>query len=163
MKVNLSLSRRVIFFVMMIISQGYLPFAFATGPSVINQPLIIGNLIQGETLTVSPGNWSIAPSSLTFQWFRCAAETFDSCSSITGATNSSYVLNAADNGSRIQASVAALPAGGGTTAVSSISGIVLAMPSVISLPTISGDTNRGTALSASQGLWNANVIIAFYQ
>jgi RHS repeat-associated protein len=66
-----------------------------TAPAVSGQPLV------GSTLTVSNGSWSSSTEiygalSYSYQWERCAYDG-TGCSSISGATSSSYMVTSADN------------------------------------------------------------------
>ena len=137
--------------------------ANAVGPANTALPLISGNLVSGQILTVTDGTWNSAPSSLLYQWFKCSSDVVSSCTSISGATSASYLISASDVGSRFQVSVTALASGGGTTAVSPLSGVAITLAVSTSLPVISGDSTRGTTLTTTQGLWNVSVIVASYQ
>ena len=56
-------------------------------------PVITGTTTVGQTLTVTPGTWSNTPT-LTYQWRR-------SGSPIAGETDTTYLLDAADEGETI--------------------------------------------------------------
>ena len=137
--------------------------AHAAGPTNTALPTISGNFVSGQVLTVTSGNWDSAPSSLLYQWFKCSSDVASSCSSINGATGTSYAISSLDVGSRFQVSVTALTSGGGTTAVSPISGVVLTSATATSLPLVSGEVGRGATLTTTQGTWNVNVVVAMYQ
>jgi hypothetical protein len=62
-----------------------------------------GCAVVGQTLAVSNGTWSNNPASFSYQWERCTTTsaqppTTGSCSAISGATSSSYTVQAADVG-----------------------------------------------------------------
>ena len=86
-------------------------------------PAISGVLRVGSRLSASTGNWSGAPSSFNYQWYRCGT-TGQSCEAIPGAVGSSYVVASADKGSTLRVSVVAVAAGGSATATSSAVGPV---------------------------------------
>jgi hypothetical protein len=65
----------------------------------------------GETLTTSTGNWQGNPTSFAYRWSRCDANGAN-CSPITNATNSTYILVAADKGQRLVVTVIASNAAG---------------------------------------------------
>ena len=91
-------------------------------PVVSTQPVITGTAQQGDTLSVSNGEWSADPNSndpngYTYAWEDCDS-TGTVCSSIGGATSSSYTLQASDIGSTIVAVVTASNFGGQSSATS---------------------------------------------
>lgn len=61
----------------------------------------------GATVTANPGKWNYLPSSYTYQWERCSANTDASCQAITGATKDSYVLTDDDASQFVRVSVKA--------------------------------------------------------
>jgi DNA-binding beta-propeller fold protein YncE len=75
-------------------------------PSPVVYPAIQGILHVGQSLTASSGRWN-SPDPLTFayQWRRCS--TASACTTIAGATNSTYLLTHADVGHRLQVVVSA--------------------------------------------------------
>ena len=70
---------------------------------------------QGDTLTTTNGSWSNSPTSFSYQWQQCSS----SCTNITGATTSSYVLQSSDVGKAVDVIVTATNAGGSTAAQAS--------------------------------------------
>jgi hypothetical protein len=79
-------------------------------------PQITGVPLIGQTLTVSNGTWT-GPGTITFtySWRLCDANG-GSCAAITGATNASFLLTAADAGHALRARVTARNANGSTAA-----------------------------------------------
>ncbi|MGA7205120.1 MAG: hypothetical protein WBX27_10870 [Specibacter sp.] len=81
---------------------GFAPRSTSTVPTVVRNatmatvsaPRITGTLKAGSALTASNGNYSPAPTSVSFQWYRNGA-------AISGARNRVYKLVAADNGKSI--------------------------------------------------------------
>jgi hypothetical protein len=70
-------------------------------PSVTSDPIIAGTPEVGRTLTVA-AQWTGNPTpTATWQWLRCSATDDSECSPIPGATADSYVVNAADIGSKL--------------------------------------------------------------
>ncbi len=61
----------------------------------MNSPTISGSPQVGALLTADPGDWDGNPTSFTYQWFSCDVN-FDDCPDISGATDSTYVVQAAD-------------------------------------------------------------------
>jgi hypothetical protein len=76
-------------------------------------------LVEGQTLTASPGSWSGNPApTFTYQWSRCD-NTGANCSTILNATSSTYLLAPADVGSTMMVAVTASNSSGSTGPVSS--------------------------------------------
>jgi hypothetical protein len=74
----------------------------------VTPPTISGQARQGSTLFTTDGTWTydLAYLSYAYQWLRCDAAGAN-CNDIAGATNASYLLTAADVGSRIRSEVTA--------------------------------------------------------
>ena len=95
-----------------------------TRPSRLSAPSISGDVRVGATLTGLPGTWAGSPApSFSYQWMRC---TRSQCSSISGATASSYILVSADQGKGIRLDVAATNSAGTARASSATTGPVAA-------------------------------------
>ena len=58
----------------------------------------------GQTLTADPGAWTGAPTSYQYAWQRCNSSG-NGCGTISGATGTTYLLVAADNGHTIRVEV----------------------------------------------------------
>ena len=92
----------------------------AAMPAVLiatRQPAITGDPRPGQTLVVSQGTWSPAAATSTYAWQRCSASG-RLCAPIAGATDSVYVVTAADAGKGLVAIVTASSAGGRQSAFS---------------------------------------------
>ena len=87
-------------------------------------PTVSGTAQQGDTLTASNGSWSNSPSSYGYQWQDCVSSS--SCSNVSGATGSSYVLQSSDVGDTVDVVVTASNAGGSGSASSAQTGVVTA-------------------------------------
>ncbi|HTU28921.1 MAG TPA: hypothetical protein VMF07_06045, partial [Solirubrobacteraceae bacterium] len=59
-----------------------------TTPTNTGRPQVSGTPDVGDTLSVSPGTWTVAPTSYAYQWQRCSSE---GCATIQGATAQTYV------------------------------------------------------------------------
>ena len=78
-------------------------------------PVISGTAQAGQTLTTTNGTWTNSPTSYAYQWYDS-----DTSNAISGATSSTYVLQASDVGHQIKVSVtAANTAGSSSPAMSS--------------------------------------------
>ncbi|WP_243695264.1 PQQ-dependent sugar dehydrogenase [Agromyces protaetiae] len=80
-------------------------------------PIISGTSAVGSTLTVNPGTWSPTPTGGGYRWNRNG-------SAISGATNSTYRLVAADAGTSITVTVTASRAGYTTTSRTSAARVI---------------------------------------
>ena len=129
--------------------------ALAVGPTATALPTISGTLSVGQTLNVTNGTWDPALANApSFQWYRCVSQNVATCSQISGATSSSYLLASADGANYLQVQVTALNAGGGTTVTSAITGRVATQATVTTSPVITGSVAVGATLSLSSGTWS---------
>ena len=95
----------------------------ALPPSNNTPPTVSGQATQGRALNVAHGSWT-SNASFHEQWMRCNTAG-GNCSPIAGATGLSYLLGAADVGSRIRVREAAgNTAGFGTPVFSAATGTV---------------------------------------
>jgi hypothetical protein len=87
-------------------------------PANQSPPVISGTPEEGKTLTTTNGNWTgTAPITYTYSWRRCDA-VGGSCSGISGANQSTYVLKRPDVGNTIRVRVTARNTDGSTPATS---------------------------------------------
>ena len=101
-----------------------LPVGTRLGPPVnTTLPGIDGAAAVGQRLTATAGAWSRSPSSLSFRWRRCNSGG-DACSEIPGAGASSYLVTAAEAGSRLRVVVTAANQAGSAAAVSDPTAVV---------------------------------------
>jgi streptogramin lyase len=77
-------------------------------------PSISGTPVVGSRLSTSHGTWSGSPAAYGFQWARCATSQ-EACVPILGATNATYIPQAADVGHTLAVVVEATNAGGSAT------------------------------------------------
>ena len=106
-------------------------------------PAITGTAQQGQTLTASTGSWTNSPTSYAYAWSHCTP----TCSAISGATKSTYLLAAADVGTTVTVTVTASNAGGpGAPATSAPTATVTALPVSVTQVLAAGaaDTNLPT-------------------
>ena len=90
------------------------PVLDASGPS----PTITGTAQQGDTLSVSNGNWDNDPTQFGYVWEDCDS-TGTVCAPISGAASSNtYTVQSTDVGSTIEVVVTASNAGGENPATS---------------------------------------------
>ncbi|HEX8742497.1 MAG TPA: hypothetical protein VF712_05140 [Thermoleophilaceae bacterium] len=137
----------------------------ATAPVNTALPAISGSAQHGQTLTASTGTWTgTTPITYAYQWRRCDA-TGASCSDISGATSSTYVVQQADvtsPASTIRVAVTASNSAGSAAATSTQTASVSATAPVnTALPTISGGAQHGQTLTASNGTWTGSTPMTF--
>jgi hypothetical protein len=129
-------------------------------------PAISGQVVQGQTLTTSNGSWTNNPTSYAYQWQDCDTSGA-SCTSINGATSTTYTLAAADVGHTIRSLVTATNAGGSASTSSAATSVVptplASPPSNTAAPAISGQAVQGETLTTSNGLWTNNPSSYAYQ
>jgi hypothetical protein len=147
-------------------------------PTPRSGPSVAGTPQEGNTLEARGGQWLYAngldcgsrplePCKITWQWQRCNPQA-TSCGDIAGATGTSYLLTAADVGSRIRI-VQTLTKNDcnahgadcrdvSSPQVSAPTNLVapkpVTVPSVRELPQIIGTAMEEETLTASTGLWD---------
>jgi RHS repeat-associated protein len=123
-------------------------------PANTKLPAVSGTAKDGQVLTVSTGTWTgTPPLSYAYQWESCNSSGA-SCSSITGATASTYRVITSQIGGTLRAVVTASNAGGSVGATSAVSAVIAAgLPVNTALPEVSGTVMEGQTLSASTGTW----------
>ena len=132
-------------------------------PSNTVLPTIYGTPLKGEVLTASPGEWTEAPTSYSYQWQACDPSG-ELCSDVEGATAETYALGSGDVGSSTRVLVTATNANGAQTASSSPTAIVQEPPPTnTALPAISGEALEGEVLSVTEGEWTENPTSYSYQ
>ena len=130
------------------------PVVLPPAPAVVAAPSIIGGATVGSTLTARPGSWSGPPPTFAYAWQRC--DTTGACTLIDNATTSSYVLGGDDLDRTLRVEVTATNAGG-TGSADSVATAPVALPpppSVVTVPSVSGDPVVGTTLTADAGSWS---------
>ena len=115
-------------------------------------PSITGTAAQGATLTAVPGTWDGVPApTFTRQWLRCDAAGANCVSIGTGAAT--YVVVAADAAKTIRVDVTGTNASGSSTARSAATSAVTSPPVSTAAPGVTGLTQVGATLTASNGTW----------
>ncbi|MBJ7355045.1 MAG: thrombospondin type 3 repeat-containing protein [Thermoleophilaceae bacterium] len=120
-------------------------------------PTVSGTLNVGQVVSSTTGSWTVLHDPLgytvSYQWQRCNDATTASCSNIATATASTYTLVAADYGKRVRVNVTATNADDSALQSSAISAQISQVPNNSVLPSITGTTRVGQALTGSQGTW----------
>lgn len=118
------------------------------------EPRVSGSPVAGNTLDATRGTWTGAkPLEFAFQWVRCPASggapNGSDCTTISGATTSSFELSAASVGKRIRVRVTASNNIGSTTAASNATAVVTAKAPVA--PATGCPAGSGTVQVADVG------------
>ncbi len=135
-------------------------------PKNTKAPTISGTTRVPSQLSVTNGTWSGAPTSYTFQWFRCsaavkkaAATPAATCSTIDSAAAATYTLTDADAGKFIVARVSGVNTSG-TVSIHSASTIAITplviAPKNVVAPSITGIARISDVVNVSEGSWNEN-------
>jgi hypothetical protein len=137
----------------------------ATPPVNTALPTISGTPQHGQTLTAANGTWTgTTPMTFAYQWRRCDSAGAN-CSSISGATSQTYVVQQADvttPASTIRVVVFATNAAGTVPATSNqTSAVTATTPVNTALPTISGTPQHGQTLTAANGTWSGTTPMSF--
>lgn len=131
-------------------------------PASTAPPLLSGPAGVGRTLSTTAGAWNPAASTVAYQWLRCAADG-SGCAAVPGATETTYVLAAADAGHTLEARVSATDAAGTAAVLSNRSDVVVALPAATKVPHISGRARIGKKLSGRPGSWSNSPTSFHYQ
>jgi uncharacterized repeat protein (TIGR01451 family) len=127
-------------------------------------PSVSGTAQEGETLTLTQGQWTADPAAtLSDQWQRCDASG-GACTD-TGATGSSYTLTDADVGHTVRVLETATNDSGSATAQSAQTAVVEAAPppppaqsppANATPPAVNGTPQQGKTLTVTQGQWTGD-------
>lgn len=126
-------------------------------------PTITGTAKVDSTLTAARGTWSGTPApTYGYQWYRCTATgaaadalvSANGCSTISGATSSTYKVDDVDYGKYLRVRVIGTNVYGSDTKFSATTAKVAAsIATNTSAPTISGTTAVNSTLTANRGSW----------
>jgi Polysaccharide lyase len=131
-------------------------------------PSISGSAVVPNTLMASTGKWQGKGLKFAYQWLRCDSAGA-SCSAMSGATGSAKTLSTPDVGSTLRVIVTASNRNGSAAATSAQTAVVApagspstsSVPSIESLPTVSGTAQQNQTLSASTGSWSGTTPMTY--
>lgn len=121
-------------------------FAATSLPINVAPPTIVGDAVEGATLTAAPGRYDLETGTTReYQWERCDSSGYD-CEELP-ASESTYKLTSEDVGSTLQVAETASNAVGATTVISEPTGVVQAAaviaPSTGIVEPVTGTTDPG--------------------
>ena len=126
------------------------------GPVHTAVPAVTGIAEQLEQLTGATGSWTgIGSIAYAYQWYRCDAAG-SHCSSIHGATRTTYRLVTKDVGETIGFTVRATDSSGTASAFASLVGPIAPAQSAVTAaaqPAVTGSPRQGSTLTVSEGTW----------
>ncbi len=125
-------------------------------------PTISGTAQEGKVLTLTKGTWNNNPTTVTDQWEDCDIGGA-ACTPITNQTAATYTVGTSDVGHTIEVLETATNAGGTTTASSAPTLQIVAPPTELSAPSISGTPQQGSVLTEHHGTWTGNPTSFSYQ
>jgi hypothetical protein len=139
------------------------------------EPSVTGTPIVGRGLFGSVGTWAGATLSFAYQWVRCPGDggfaDGSNCTTISGATTTSYIPSSEDVGGRLRFRVTASNSLGTQTAASNATSPVetssttttpvAQAPRNTFLPTTLGSANVGGTLTSSVGLWTGTAPLLY--
>ena len=94
-------------------------------PTNTAPPVVTGTAQQAQTLRSDNGTWAGSPTAYSYSWQDCSSAGA-SCTTISGATSSSYTLRSADVGFTIRSRVRATNTSGSAAASSRPTAVVSA-------------------------------------
>lgn len=139
------------------------PTATVTALAPVNsvRPTIGGTAQVGNVLTVTQGQWSGSPT-ITDQWQDCDTSGLG-CKPTSAPTGTSYTVAQSDVGFTIAVLETATNSGGTATASSAPTVQIVAPPTELSAPSISGTPHQGSPLTESHGTWTGSPTSYSYQ
>jgi len=120
------------------------------------RPIVTGAAQVGVPLTASPGTWSPADATYSYQWSAGGTP-------VAGATRRTFTPGADQLGKRIRVQVTATATGGQTGVATSVATAATA-PGDLGLsapPTVTGVPQVGVQLSATTGTWATGATYSF--
>ena len=136
-----------------------------SGPVHTAAPVVTGNAAAREQLTGTPGLWTgVGSIGYAYQWYRCDAQGAH-CSSIHGATKTTYRLVPKDVDETIGFTVRATDSIGPASAYASLVGPIAAAGSPLEAsaqPAVTGSPVPGSMLTASEGAWSPGAAVDSY-
>jgi len=136
-----------------------------SGPVHTATPIVTGTAAARAQLTGTTGIWTgVGTIGYGYQWYRCDAAGAH-CSSVHGATKTTYRLVPKDVGETIGFTVRATDSTGTAFAYASLVGPIAAAGSPLeasSQPAVTWSPTQGATLTVSEGTWSPATTIDHY-
>jgi hypothetical protein len=136
-----------------------------SGPVHTTAPVVTGSAAARAQLTGTTGIWTgVGTIGYAYQWYRCDPAGAH-CSSVHGATKTTYRLVAKDVGETIGFTVRATDSTGTAVAYASLVGPIAAAGSPLEAtarPAVTGSSAPGSTLTVSEGTWSPATTIEKY-
>lgn len=127
-------------------------------------PSITGPHQLGRPLSADRGIWTGEGAlSYAYKWERCN-EKGESCATITGAAEPSYIPTSADVGNTIRVAVTAEGTAGKGSVTSSVTPVIVSEPLApenLLIPSLEGNLTVGETLTAQTGTWVSSETISY--
>lgn len=127
-------------------------------PANTEAPTLSGETRDGQQLKIATnGKWTgTAPQTPSYRWERCAADGSGPCTTIAGATTTTYTLGTADIGTTVRGVVTMTNVTAATSASTATSAAIgpKQPPVVTTAPAITGTANDAQTLTATNGTWS---------
>ena len=137
-------------------------------PKNTGEPRTSGSPVEGQTLSATTGTWTgSAPITFAYQWVKCGVAggrpDASNCAMIAGATSSTYILTAAEVGTRIRVVVRATNASGSAQVASNPTQLVQAgkAPVNTKLPSVLGSMVEGSTVTVNRGTWTGATAFSY--
>jgi hypothetical protein len=141
-------------------SQATAPVAPAAASPVVNTvaPTLSGTPTVGQTMTVSPGTWTPAGVTFTYQWMADGV-------AIAGANSSTFAPGSSRVGKKLSVAVTGAKTGYTSVTVTTAESAPVAQLPVLgyAVPTITGTAKVGETLTANEGTWTPDGVTFAYQ
>lgn len=124
-------------------------------PDLPGAPTLAGAQKVGATLTCQPGPWNGSPT-FSYQWLRNGT-------AIGGATDSTYVPAASDQGTTIQCRLSGMNDKGASISFSRSVTIAADLPLATAPPVLDGSPAAGETLTCEEGAWQGAPTSISYQ
>jgi Ca2+-binding RTX toxin-like protein len=129
-------------------------------------PPIIGQNVEGQTLSVGTGTWDGTALTFTYSWRRCDPfGNFDTCVAIPGATSNTYVQTSDDIGHALRVWITGTNLAGSDFTITNHTYPTIPKPhfapSSTTAPQLAGLASVGDPLTATVGTWGGDLPITY--
>ncbi|WP_243847455.1 endo-1,4-beta-xylanase [Microbacterium ulmi] len=127
----------------------------------VQAPAVTGDIVKNETVTASPGVWSVEGATFAYQWLIDGKP-------VKKATGATYKIQGSDVGKKLSVIVTATvegldPVSATSAAVKVLDKKPAAPLTNVQPPTVEGDPVEGSTVSANPGVWSIDGACFTYQ